>query len=101
MLHKPFDNYSSFIMLDGSTEVIFNFEYPFTNDGMMTRRKRNHGPCNVVYKSIKFYLHCFNPVRIMTGLLIICWFYKVRNIMYKFSMSNREIRVSNNAWLTW
>ena len=61
----------------------------------MTRKKRDHGPCIVVCKNTKFSLHCFNPLRILSGLLIRCWFYQVKNIMHKFVMSSREVRVSD------
>ena len=53
----------------------------------MTRKKRDHGPCIVICKSIKFFLHCFNPLKIVSGLLI--------RIMHIFAMISTEVKLND------
>lgn len=92
-LSESFSDEAGFVPFNRSISLIFNFEYPFTANRVIARRKRNHGPSVVGFKSMNFSMYSFNPLRVLIGLLIRHWFHQMGNIVYKVLMSRRQIRV--------
>ena len=94
-LCKYFGNKSCLILFNGVVRMILNFEDIVATNGFVTRRKGNHSPCISSLKNSKICLHCFNPLKILTILLIREWFNQVRDIMHKCPMSRRDVGIRN------
>ena len=78
--------------------IIFDLVHPFAPNRTVTRRKRYHRPSVISLKHLDFYLYSFNPLRILTSLLISLWFDKVRNSIDECTMNKWKIAIWHIHW---